>query len=180
MGVSGHGRSQVAIAQYLAMVARGIGIAGCVAMHGGAAFAAESTGTANVAVERLVTLSQDTPLSFGVIATNSKQCIVTLSPAGAINCPGQPFQFSGAATPATFTVGGNSNTPVTISFSSGDSLTGPGSAMTLNNFQHDAGATPVLDGGGWLTFNVGADLRIKNNQVSGNYTGSYTISVNYQ
>ena len=149
-------------------------------MHASTVLGSDTSGSASVSLSRLVTLNEDAPLSFGIIATNSKQCTVTLSPAGDVSCPSQPFLFSGSFAPATFTVGGNSVTPVTISFSSGSSLTGPGSAMTLDSFQHDAGATPVLDAVGELVFNVGANLRIKNNQASGLYTGSFTVSVNYQ
>ncbi len=72
---------------------------------------------------------------------------------------------------------GNSNTPVTISFSTGDPLTGPGGAMALNNFRHDAGPTPVLEAGGLLTFNVGADLRVINNQANDLFSA---VTVNYQ
>ena len=46
--------------------------------------------------------------------------------------------------------------------------------------RHGAGVTPTLDSGGSLTFNVGADLRVKNNQAIGPYSSSYTITVNYQ
>ena len=162
------------------MEAKAIGFATFVALQSFAASAADLAGSANVSLSRIIALNEDAPMSFGVIATNSKQCTVTLSPAGAVTCPSQPFQFSGASAAATFTTTGNSSTPVTITFSTGDALAGPGSAMTLNNFQHDAGPTPALDGGGSLTFNVGADLRVKNNQVSGLYSGSYTVSVNYQ
>lgn len=170
----------MAVPRFLAVAAREAGIAGCLVLQGSAALAGDLTGAASASISRLVTVNEDAPLSFGVIATNSKQCTVTLSPAGDVACPSQPFQFSGSVAPATFTVGGNSATPVTISFSTGDSLTGPGSTMTLDNFQHDAGASPVLDGVGSLVFNVGADLRVKNNQASGLYTGNFTVSVNYQ
>ena len=35
-----------------------------------------------------------------------------------------------------------------ISFSSSDTLTGPGTAMALGNFAHDAGGSPAFDGAG--------------------------------
>ena len=56
------------------------------------------------------------------------------------------------------------------------SLTGPGTAMT---------ATLTNDGGGSLTggtdtFNVGGTLSVGASQTAGSYSGTYTVSVNYQ
>ncbi len=65
-----------------------------------------------------------------------------------------------------------------ISFTAG-ALTGPGNAMTINNFTNNAGANPVLDASGNLSFKVGADLVIGANQKGGSYSGTYTVTVIY-
>ena len=161
-------------------LASGLAIAWLALFHSLTANASDLGGTANATVSRTLTVNEETPMSFGIIATNAQRDTVTLSPAGILTSGVEPYQFSGSSSPATFTASGIEGTPVTISFSTGDRLTGPGRAMRLNNFQHDAGTTPLLDNTGSLTFNVGADLRVRRNQASGLYSGSYTITVNYQ
>ena len=116
-------------------------------------------------------------MDFGTIAVDGGGGTVTISAAGAVSGPAG-YTFSGAPAAGAFTASGDATTAVTISFSAG-SLTGPGTAMTLNNFTHDAGVTPTTDGTGDLTFNVGADLVTNAVQASGAYSGTYTVTVNY-
>ena len=59
-------------------------------------------------------------------------------------------------------------------------MTGPGTAMALGNFTHDAGGSPAFDGSGDLSFNVGADLTVNASQAAGEYSGSYSVTVDYQ
>ena len=57
--------------------------------------------------------------------------------------------------------------------------------MTLSGAGDDMTATLTNDGGGALTggtdtFNVGGTLSVGANQAAGSYSGTYTVSVNYQ
>jgi hypothetical protein len=51
--------------------------------------------------------------------------------------------------------------------------------MTVNGFNHDAGGSPALTAGA-DTFNVGATLNINGGQAANAYSGTYTLTVNYQ
>jgi Domain of unknown function (DUF4402) len=77
------------------------------------------------------------------------------------------------------TVTGAPNEAITISVSSSDPITGPGPAMSLGSFTHNAGKSPALSGAGSLTFAVGTTVAMGASQPSGAYAGSYTVTVNY-
>jgi len=66
-----------------------------------------------------------------------------------------------------------------ISFSSGNSLTGPGVAMALGTFITDAGIAPSFPPGGILIFHIGATLSVNANQAPGLYQGTYSVTANY-
>ena len=51
--------------------------------------------------------------------------------------------------------------------------------MSVDTFNHDAGATPSLSGGGSDTFNVGATLNVGATQAAGTYSGTFDVTVNY-
>lgn len=141
------------------------------------AFATDQTGNASADIQQAISITEDTAMDFGNIAVDGAAGTVTISSAGSVSGPAG-YSFSGSPAAGTFTASGDASTAVTISFTGG-SLTGPGTAMTLSNFTHDAGGSPALDGTGNLTFNVGADLGVNLSQASGAYSGTYTVTVNY-
>jgi len=147
------------------------------AVTGSTAFATDQTGNASAQIQTAISIVEDTQMDFGIIAVDADAGTVTISSAGVVSGPGD-YSFSGSPAAGTFTASGDASTAVSISFTNG-SLTGPGTAMTLNNFTHDAGGSPTTDGSGDLTFNVGADLVVGASQVAGAYTGTYTVTVNY-
>lgn len=148
-----------------------------IAVTGSAAFATDQTGNASAQIQQAISITEDTQMDFGTVAVDSSGGTVTISAAGSVSGPGG-YTFSGSPAAGTFTASGDASTAVTVSFTDG-SLTGPGTAMTLNNFTHDAGGSPATDGSGDLTFNVGADLVVNAAQASGSYSGTYTVTVNY-
>jgi hypothetical protein len=80
---------------------------------------------------------------------------------------------------ASFDVSGANSTAFTITLPTSTTMTGPGTAITVNNFAHDAGGTPTLSGAGALTFAVGADAVINATQTSGSYSGTFNVTVAY-
>ena len=58
-------------------------------------------------------------------------------------------------------------------------MTGPGPAMLLGAFTHNAGPSPSLDSAGSLTLAVGATVAAGAAQPSGVYAGRYAVIVNY-
>ena len=142
------------------------------------AHATIATGHASATILQAITLVEQRHLDFGEIAVTSAGGSVTISAAGAVSGPAA-YSFSGSPTVGRFTVTGQPNTAVTIAFSSGNTLAGPGTAMSLESFTHDAGVLPSLNSGGNLTFAVGATLVINANQATGNYSGAYSVTVDY-
>lgn len=141
--------------------------------------AADVTGNASANIQAAIALTEDTAMDFATIVADAAGDTVTLATDDSISATGAST-FSGTAAAGAFSATGTPSAAVTISFSSGDTLTGPGTAMALGNFVHDAGATPAFDGTGNLALNVGADLTVNAAQTAGAYAGTYTLTVDYQ
>jgi uncharacterized protein DUF4402 len=145
-----------------------------------AALLAVAVSPGQAACTHAITLTENTALSFGTIGVVAGGGTVTLGTSGSRTAPAG-FFLSGATAAGQFTASATSsakNCAVVVSFTAG-SLTGPGNAMTINNFTNNAGASPTLNASGNLTFKVGADLIIGANQAGGSYSGTYTVTVIY-
>ena len=133
---------------------------------------------ASAACNKAITVAETQQMNFGTIAVTSGGGTVTINTAGTVTAP-IGFTPSGVTNAGSFHVTGTNGCNVTISFVAG-SLTGPGTAMQIQNFTTDAGTTPVLTpAGGALNFNVGADLVVNAAQAGGSYSGTYTVTVIY-
>lgn len=128
-----------------------------------------------------ITISETQQMNYGTIAVTNGGGTVTMAPGGSVTAPGG-FTVTGVTTAGQFRVTGKSGCSVTISFGAGF-LTGPGTAMQINNFTTNAGTNPTLNqvsgNQGRLDFNVGGDLVVNPNQVGGSYSGTYTVTVIY-
>lgn len=142
------------------------------------AHATNVTGNASATIQTPIVLSEDTAMDFATIVADAAGDTVTLDSAGSISATGTST-FSGTPAAGAFSATGTPNSAVTISFSSGDVLSGPGTDMGLGNFTNDAGGSPAFDGSGNLAFNVGADLTVNASQTAGSYSGTYTLTVDY-
>ncbi|MEH6632064.1 MAG: DUF4402 domain-containing protein [Halopseudomonas aestusnigri] len=140
-------------------------------------FAADATGNASAQIQTAVSVVENTTMNFGSTAVDASGGTVSMTSGGLVTGPGG-YTFSGSPAAGAFTVTADASTAVTISFTDG-TLTGPGTAMVLNNFTHDAGGTPTTGAGGSLAFAVGGDMVVNATQTSGAYTGTYTVTVNY-
>lgn len=133
-------------------------------------------------------------LSFGRIIPGQTAGTVVLAPTGVRTRSGGVALASGAAPqPAAFAGRGTFNQQVTISVGS-NSITlnriGGGGTMTMDSFV--IGSTPTASlttaplafrigsSTGQFQFPVGATLRVKANQRSGNYAGTFTVTLQYQ
>ena len=123
-------------------------------------------------------LREEATMNFATIIANPFGDNITLTPSGSISGQNSSI-FTGTPQPAEFSVQGDSNASASISFGTGDTLSGPGSSMSLINFTHDAGASPAFNNTGDLFFNVGATLTINAGQFGGSYSGFYTVTVDY-
>ncbi len=132
-----------------------------------------------------LSISQSVPMHFGIIERLSGNSVIRLNPqngirtvisgAGGVNLgSGPPVPTQG-----TFTLSGRPNTTVSINLPSSISLTGSnGGTMTVNNFTKYP-STVTLNSSGNQSLYVGADLNVGASQISGTYTGTYTVTANY-
>ncbi len=141
-----------------------------------AALAAAERGRASAAILQAITVIEATPMSFAEVAPPPAGGTVVLTPAGVISSS-KGFAFRGMPAPGAFHARGVPNHPATVSFSSGNSVIGPGPAMRLATFTNSAAAT--FDSAADLDFAVGATLVVNPNQTPGQYSGTYAVTVNF-
>lgn len=141
--------------------------------------AASVDATASVTIQKVVGITKAKDLAFGTLSGTFTD-IGTAN----INAVSGGFSITGGVATMTgpargeFDITGEPNVAVSVSFQDTTiNLTGPGSPMsadlTLSN------ASPTLDGSGDAKVYVGGLLTIGASQVSGAYSGSFTVIANY-
>ncbi len=108
---------------------------------------------------------------------------VTILPAAAV-METMPIELDAtgphmATRPGVVTLTGAPNEAITISVSANDPVTGPGPALQLGRFTHNAGRAPMLSSDGSLTLAVATTVKPGASQPHGAYAGSYSVIVNY-
>ncbi len=131
-------------------------------------------------------------LEFGSIVTGTNVSTVRLLPNGTRTViSGNAVLVGADQQPARFAGKGSQGQIVLISVSPvSTNLTGPGTPMLVNNFEIGSSPTAILTGtprrfsitnaAGIFNFPVGATLRVNANQANGLYSGTFTITLNYQ
>lgn len=149
----------------------------CAAFYSPSVFSLSFQGSASASILQLISITENSVMSYGSIMTDGQADVITISPDGEISST-NGTTMEGDVSAASFNIAGTPLAAISISFQDGQ-LSGSGQSMTLNNFTHDAGASALFDNAGVLNFNVGADLSINANQVSGSYAGNYIVNVDY-
>lgn len=132
------------------------------------------------------TLTNTGALSFGSFTAGTGGT-VTVSAAGARSKSGGVILVSqgGVAAAAQFTVSGTPSATFTITLPADGTVflsDGASGSMALNSFTSNPPNTAsagLLSGGGTANVSVGATLTVGNAQTPGNYSGSFTVTVNY-
>ena len=105
---------------------------------------------------------------------------VTILPAAAV-IETTPIELDATgnhlATPGVVTLTGAPNEAITISVSANDPVTGPGPALQLGRFTHNAGRAPMLSSDGTLT--IETTVKMGASRPHGAYSGSHSVIVNY-
>ena len=138
--------------------------------------------TLKQAMAGLTLIARD-DLVFGRYATSVNQGgTVTINPAtGGKSVTGSVYDFGGTHQRADFEIeDGSDDATVVITLPSQITITAPGGSMTVDTFTSDPSGTAVLDEQGEGQFYVGATLNLSANQAAGNYTGQFTVTINYQ
>ncbi len=137
------------------------------------------TGTANAKIVTPVEVDETTPLNFGTML--GKANTVSVSSAGARSATDNTglVNDTNAPTAGVLSVTGPHNQPITVSIPSGTTVTSGANSMTISNLSSPQSGSQTLDNTGALTINIGGDLAVGANQAEGDYTGTYTITINY-
>lgn len=160
--------------------------------HAYAQATAIGTGTANATIAKPITINASTALDFGTIVPNGAgngALTVTVDTAGtrtiAANVDGA--LLGGTVGAATFDITGRPNATYAITLPAAPvTMTGltPANTMTnaVDNFTESTGVLGgTLSAGplGQDSFTVGADLTVPETQVDDVYSGTFTVTVNY-
>lgn len=151
-----------------------------------------ATATANVSAKIVsgISLEKTRDLNFGPVVRTSAGGTATINATtGAMSYSGVSQGQNGGQQTASFTVTGEPSYLYTISLPHSATLSeqngnGHGQAnghaqMTVTDFTYSDGAG-TLNESGTQSFTVGGTLQVGPNQDTGNYTGSFDVTVEYQ
>lgn len=171
------------------------GIAACALITAPAAFApAFAQGATQSDVEAIVlrplSFFKVNDLDFGDIIASGSAGTVVLDPDGSRSRTGGVTLAGPAGEPARFAGLGSYNRQVNISLGANRIwITGPGQRMRVRDFEIGSTPTAILSTAptrfritsplGNYNFPVGATLEVNANQAPGDYSGTFTITLNY-
>lgn len=148
-------------------------------------------GEAKIIVLRQLSFFRVQDLDFGDIIPGPTAGVVRILPDGTRTVTGGVSVVGSTHQPARFAGLGSYNQQVLISVSSNTiQLTGPGAPMTLSQFE--IGSTPtaiittsptrfrIAATNGQFNFPMGARLAVGANQAAGTYSGTFSVTLNYQ
>jgi spore coat protein U-like protein len=155
------------------------------------AHADQSTADAQIAVVRPLEFIRVENLDFGQVIRGTTAGTVTISVTGARTRTGGVTLIGTGFQPAEFAGMGTNNQRVDVSLGANQIfITGPGAPMRVHTFVMGSTPTAILtttprrfrinSPTGIFVFPVGATLDVGANQVPGTYTGTWTITLNYQ
>jgi len=124
-----------------------------------------------------------TPMDFGTISRSSTDGTVTLSPEGGRTTTGGASVLSSSSfSAAPFTVTGENDASFNITLPADNTVEmtrlGGTETMAVDGFLHNS--TLTLSSSGSESFSVGATLTVNADQIAGDYSGSFSITVAYQ
>ena len=137
--------------------------------------AATATASAKAQILTQITVTKTADLDFATIVSAPAASTVVVSPAGVRTC-GSGLVCTGTATAAAFGIVGTTGSIVTIA--SDPTVTLNSGANSMTSSLVTSAATRTLTGTD--AFTVGGTLAVAANQAAGAYTGTFTVTVNYQ
>jgi len=145
---------------------------------------AQATATANASATIVtpISITKNSDMNFGNIATDGTVGTVILSPAGGRTFTGGVTlpAVTGTVTAASFTVNGSGSYTYAISLPSTLTITSGADSMIVNDFTSTPSSTGTLSSGTQI-INVGATLNLVASQAEGTYTSAtpFAVTVNY-
>lgn len=154
--------------------------AGAAALAAGAystaAYAATVTADAQATVIQPLVVTQAQGMNFGDLSVGTAGGTLVLAPGGGLTPSADIDTAGGTVQAGRYDVAGQAGKVYTINFPASATLNSGGNTMTVDTFTDDAPASPTVPS----SFNVGGTLNVGISQAPGTYTGTYTITVNYQ
>lgn len=147
------------------------------AMNASAAHAATATGTAKAKILRQITLTNTSDLQYATIISGATAATVVVSTGGTRTCAAA-LTCTGTATAANFNVVGTEGAVVVVGGDSSVTLTGSLGGTMASTLTYSAPTVTLSATGG--SFQVGGTLSVGANQASGDYTGTFNVTANYQ
>lgn len=143
---------------------------------------ATATATARAEVLQQISAVNTAELDFGTISRGSVSGQVVIAADGSgRSVSGGVSGAGGDPHPAQFLASGTPARTYTISHDGGATLTnGTGNTLTITSLVIDGPATRQFDGNGQSVIGVGGVLSVAGNQAEGSYSGSFSLTVDYQ
>ena len=141
------------------------------------AHAVVQTGHATVIIKKFIELSETTQMHFGTVQSSGLAGDVTLAPNGTRTSVAST-QYSGTATPGTFSVVADPNTTLSVTIGSTTLADLSSNTIVLDTMAYTP-AVATTNGSGSLTIHTGGTITLAPNQPSGTYTGTYNVTVDY-
>ncbi len=143
--------------------------------------AASTSADATATIVSTIGISKTNDLRFGNVAAGSSIGTVVQSPTGTrTKTGGVTLSNVNAGGPASFTVSGDGSASFAITLP-GSAVTlsdGGTNTMTVDTFTSNPSGSGTLSGGS-QSVAVGATLHVGANQPAGAYTGTFSVSVDY-
>lgn len=146
--------------------------------------AASTSADATATVILPISIAKVADLRFGKFAANTGGTVVMSAASARSATSTVVLSASAAGGAASFTVTGEPSTTYAITLPVGASpttITGGGGAdtMTVGTYTSTPSATGTTAVGGTQTLLVGATLNVASGQAAGAYTGSFSVTVDY-
>jgi len=140
--------------------------------------AASVDGDASATVVSGIAISQNTALSFGNFAAGTGGTVVIGTDGARSQTGAVSLSTVDAGSQGIFDVTGEGNATFAITLPANATLTSGANTMTVDTFTSDPSGTGTLSSGS-ASINVGATLTVADSQAAGSYSGTYTVSVDY-
>ncbi|MBK7710429.1 MAG: DUF4402 domain-containing protein [Bacteroidales bacterium] len=140
-----------------------------------------ATANATATIITPIGITNSTDLAFGNVAASATPGTVVITPAGVRTAGGGATlpAVTGTFGVATFAVTGLGTSTYAITLPASATLTGtPSGTMTVDAFASTPSGTGALTGG-TQTITVGGTLNVGAAQAAGSYTGTFSVTVNY-
>ena len=137
--------------------------------------AAQATGTATAGVVVPMGITNTSNLEFGDILGGTSGTVII----DASGNPGGTLSSTGIQSAGTFSVTGANSRTFSITIAKVGDLESGAFDLIISGFTHNAGATPTLSNTGLFALGVGATITADGGEGDGEYTGTYTVDVDY-